>query len=340
MDATGNGSESPATQPLLQVKDLQVCFRQSRGRLLPVIDVANLSLDRNQAVGIVGESGSGKTMFCRALVGTLRRHGAEITSGTIIFDGQELAGAPERLWRRIRGREIGYVPQSSLAGLNPVLTVETQLVESIKAVKSLGRGAATEDPVELLEWVRIPRAKQVLKARSHQLSGGMRQRVMIAAAIVPKPKLLIADEPTTALDVTIQREILTLITDLRHELGTALILVSHDLAVVEEVCDNLIVMYAGASVESGPAGVLATAARHPYTRALQVSRVDLAVPGEDLETVYGDAASVGSWPDGCRFWPRCPLADDACRHNPHPPLVPVAKQMSACLHADLLDELS
>ena len=340
LEATDAGSETPGARPLLHVEDLRVGFRTGGRRLLPVIDAANLRLDQNQAVGIVGESGSGKTMLCRALVGTLARHGAEIISGSVLFDGLELVGAPERTWRRIRGREIGYVPQSSLAGLNPVLTVEAQLLESISAVKSIGGRAATQDPVELLEWVRIPRARQVLKARSHQLSGGMRQRVMIASAIVTRPKLLIADEPTTALDVTIQREILTLITDLRQELGTALILVSHDLAVVEEVCDSLMVMYAGASVEAGPVGALASAARHPYTRALQVSRVDLAVPGEDLEAIHGDAASVGSWPDGCRFWPRCSLADDECRRNPHPPLVPVAKQMSACIHADRIEALS
>ena len=302
--------------------------------MLPVIDAANLRLNQRQAVGIVGESGSGKTMLCRALIGTLPRHGAEIAAGTVRFDGQELTAAPERVWRAIRGREIGYIPQSSLAGLNPVLTVETQLVESITAVRSLSRRQARQEAVELLERVRIPRAKQVLKARSHQLSGGMRQRVMIAAAIAQSPKLLIADEPTTALDVTIQREILTLITQLRQDLGMALILVSHDLGVIEEVCDNVMVMYAGASVEAGPVAALSTRARHPYTRALRVSRVDRAVPGEDLEAIPGDAASVGSWPTGCRFWPRCPLADESCRRDPQPALMPVGQQLSACIHAD------
>ena len=162
------------------MKDLCVSFRKGGGRSLPVIDAANLSLNRRQAVGIVGESGSGKTMLCRALIGTLTRHGAGIVSGTVRFDGQELAHVPERVWRSIRGREIGYIPQSSLAGLNPVLTVETQLVESITSAGSLSRQQAREEAVALLERVRIPRAQQVLKARSHQLSGGMRQRVMIA----------------------------------------------------------------------------------------------------------------------------------------------------------------
>ena len=304
-----------------------------------MIDTANLSLNQRQAVGIVGESGSGKTMLCRALIGTLPRHGAGIVSGAIRFDGQELAGAPERAWRSIRGREIGYIPQSSLAGLNPVLTVETQLVESITAVRSLSRQEARQEAVALLERVQIPRAQQVLKARSHQLSGGMRQRVMIAAAIAQGPKLLIADEPTTALDVTIQREILSLITQLRQDLNMALILVSHDLAVIEEVCDNVMVMYAGASVEAGPVEALSKAPRHPYTRALRVSRVDRAVPGQDLEAIPGDAASVGSWPEGCRFWPRCALADGDCRRDPQPALMPIAQQLSACIHPERMAEL-
>ena len=326
-------------EPLLEVRDLCISFRKGGGRKLPVIDAANLSLNQRQAVGIVGESGSGKTMLCRALIGTLPRHSAEIVSGAVRFDGQELAGAPERVWRNIRGREIGYIPQSSLAGLNPVLTVETQLVESITAVGSLSRQQARQEAVALLERVQIPRAQQVLKARSHQLSGGMRQRVMIAAAIAQGPKLLIADEPTTALDVTIQREILSLITQLRQDLNMALILVSHDLAVIEEVCDNVMVMYAGASVEAGPVAALSKAPRHPYTRALRVSRVDRAVPGEDLEAIPGDAASVGSWPTGCRFWPRCALADDDCRRDSQPALMPIAQQLSACIHPERMPEL-
>ena len=253
--------------------------------------------------------------------------------------GRSWQARRKRVWRGIRGREIGYIPQSSLAGLNPVLTVETQLVESIAAVGSMSRQQAREEAVALIERVQIPRAQQVLKARSHELSGGMRQRVMIAAAIAQGPKLLIADEPTTALDVTIQREILNLITQLRQELNMALILVSHDLAVIEEVCDEVMVMYAGASVEAGPVAALSKAPRHPYTRALRVSRVDRAVPGRDLEAIPGDAASVGSWPAGCRFWPRCALADEDCRRDSQPALMPTAQQLSACIHAERMAEL-
>lgn len=322
---------------LLEVRDLGVGITRVGEGVLPIVDGANLTVHRDQSVGIVGESGSGKTMLCRALIGTLRRHGARLTSGKILFAGENLADAPERVWRQVRGRKIGYVPQSSLAGLNPVLTIETQLVESMRARHSMGRREARDKALDLLEMVAIPRARQVLKQRSPHLSGGMRQRVMIATALAQEPKLLIADEPTTALDVTIQREILNLIQELRVQLGMALILVSHDLAVIEEVCDSIMVMYAGASVEAGSVETLALRPRHPYTRGLRAARVDLAIPGEDLAAVPGDPVTVGSWPQGCRFWPRCPLADDECRSGIQPPLEPVDQQLSACIHADRMD---
>ncbi len=322
---------------ILEVEGLCISVPRARGRMLRIVDTADFQLRRNQSLGIVGESGSGKTMLCRALIGTLRRHGAVVASGKILFDGQELAGAGEDVWSRIRGRRIGYVPQSSLAGLNPVLTVRTQLLESIRAARELAPGEAGEEALQLLKLVRIPRPEMVLESRSHQLSGGMRQRVMIATAIAQEPEILIADEPTTALDVTIQREILSLINSLRKRLNMSLIFVSHDLAVIEEVCDSVMVMYAGASVEVGPIAAVSDAPRHPYTRALLASRVDLATVGTELETVPGDPASVGAWPQGCRFWPRCPLADDVCRQDAQPPLASVGRQLTACLHADRLE---
>jgi peptide/nickel transport system ATP-binding protein len=323
---------------LLAVEDLRVSFAKGGGHLLPVIDAANLTLARNEAIGIVGESGSGKTMLCRSLIGTLRRRGATITSGRILFEGRDLAPAPEGVWRQIRGREIGYVPQSSLAGLNPVLSIKTQLVEAITAARPVGAREAEREAVDLLDLVRIARAAQVLEQRSHQLSGGMRQRVMIAAALAQRPKLLVADEPTTALDVTVQHEILDLIGKLRRELGMALILVSHDLGVIEEVCSRVVVMYAGASVEVGPVSAVVNAPRHPYSRALRTSRVDTATPGVDLEAIPGDPPTIGSWPTGCRFWPRCPFATDDCRLGGQPALRPAAPQLTACIHADRLGE--
>ena len=317
---------------LLEVQDLQISFRKAYGRLLPVVDVANFKLKPDEAMGIVGESGSGKTMLSRAIIGTLARRGALITAGKIFFGGIDLSTASEHTWRHIRGKQIGYVPQSSLAGLNPVLTIETQLIESITSSKRSSIKDAKTKAAELLEMVCIARAKQVLKNRAHELSGGMRQRVMIAAAIAQNPKLLIADEPTTALDVTVQKEVLKLITSLRKELGMALILITHDLAVIEEVCDTVMVMYAGTSVEFGPVTVLASTPKHPYTLALRDSRVDIASPGEELEAIPGDPTSVGDWPQGCRFWPRCSLADDMCRTDSNYPLLSLGNQLSACIH--------
>lgn len=309
--------------------------------MLPVVDSVSLSLDQTQAVGIVGESGSGKSMFCRALIGTLARHDAEVLSGSIRFDGDELAGASESTWRQIRGRQIGYVPQSSLAGLNPVLTIGTQLVEALTSFgRSAGRAQAEREARHLLEIVRIPRAEAIMRVRPNELSGGMRQRVMIAGALAAQPRLLVADEPTTALDVTVQREILTLIADIRRELGMALILVSHDLSVIEEVCNNVLVMYAGASVEFGSVVDVVRATRHPYTAALRASRIDAAMPGIDVETIEGEPPTLGDWPTGCRFWPRCPLATDACRTGPQPGLRTVGRQLTACIRAELLESAS
>ncbi len=278
-------------------------------------------------------------MLCRSLIGTLKRHAAVVTGGHILLDGDDLAGADERAWRKVRGRVVGYVPQSSLASLNPVLTIQTQLIEAASAVRAISRTEGRLEALRLLELVRIPRAEQVLGQRAHELSGGMRQRVVIATALAQRPRLLVADEPTTALDVTVEHQILRLIEDLRSEFGMALILVSHDLAVIDEVCDRVVVMYAGASVESGSCARLARAQRHPYSHALRVSRVDASEPGEPLETIGGETPSVGDWPPGCRFWPRCTFADDACRAGPQPRLVELDNQWTACIRAEAIGPL-
>jgi len=324
---------------LLRVQDLQISFNKGYKKLLPVVDVANFNLKSDDAIGIVGESGSGKTMLSRAIIGTLARRGALITSGKIFFNGIDLSISNEKTWRSIRGKKIGYVPQSSLAGLNPVLTIETQLLESIASSKKITVRDARKKAVELLEMVRITRAKQVLKNRSHELSGGMRQRVMIATAIAQNPRLLIADEPTTALDVTVQKDILKLITNLRVELGMSLILITHDLAIIEEVCNNVMVMYAGNTVEFGSVRELTITPKHPYTLALRDSRVDIASPGEDLETIPGDPTAVGHWPKGCRFWPRCVLADHKCMEDRNYPVFKVDKQLSACIHYERMEKI-
>ncbi len=337
---TAGPKVEPGEQPhalLLRVEGLQVAFRKDWGRQLPVIDTANLTVRPDEAVGIVGESGSGKTMLCRSIIGTLRRRDAVITGGRIVFNGRDLTHAPEGVWREIRGKKIGYIPQSSLAGLNPVLNVETQLTEAVTAAQPMSHESARREALRLLDLVRIPRVEAVLKERSHELSGGMRQRVMIAAALSQKPKLLVADEPTTALDVTVQREILSLISRLRKELSMALILVTHDLSVVEEVCDSVMVMYAGATVEAGPLDAVVNAPRFPYSRALRASRIDRAAPGQDIEAIGGEPPTLGAWPSGCRFWPRCALGDGACRKGTHLALKPIARQLSACIYAERMD---
>jgi ABC-type glutathione transport system ATPase component len=219
--------------------------------LLSIVDTADFQLLRRQALGIVGESGSGKTMLCRALMGTLRRHGAMVASGRILYRDRDLAGADEKVWRRIRGRRIGYVPQSSLAGLNPVLKVRTQLTEAIHAAREVSAGEADDQALQLLELVRILRPDQVLEMRSHELSGGMRQRVMIAAALAQQPEILIADEPTTALDIRHQVAIFRLLRTLKAERGVTVIVVVHDLNLAARYCERLILLSRGQCVVEG-----------------------------------------------------------------------------------------
>ena len=326
--------EVPTDMPYLIVDQLRIGVPRAAGELR-IVDEVNVALDAGRSLGIVGESGSGKTMLCRSFIGTLPRYGVAITGGRLMIAGLDMTRATEQDWRRIRGRAIGYVPQSSLAGLNPVLTVETQLLEALHiGQRSLSGSQARAEARRLLDLVRIPRAAQVLNERSHQLSGGMKQRVMIAAALALTPPLLVLDEPTTALDVTVQYEILLLIRALREELKMGLILVSHDLAVVEFLCERIMTMYAGASVEIGPAAGMRSRPRHPYTDALLHSRLGLAERGVDLVAIPGESPGVGSWPEGCRFWPRCPHAIEACKAGPQPPLRLVDGHLTACIRAE------
>jgi oligopeptide/dipeptide ABC transporter ATP-binding protein len=295
-------------------------------------------LHRGEMLGLIGESGSGKTMVCRSLIGTLHRRGARILSGNIRLAELNLARASETVWRAVRGRRVGYVPQSALAGLNPVMTIGAQLREAIQ----LGPQAAAQNAAararELLDVVSIRRPDMVLKQYPSQLSGGMRQRVMIACAIASGPELLVADEPTTGLDVTVQADIMKLLRRIRTAMGMAIILVSHDLALVDDVCDRVVVMHAGTCVESGSVTELATPL-HPYTRALNRSRIDLAEPGSELVTIKGQPPAVGAWRPGCRFVERCEIVQDDCRLGSHPPLSePEDGHRTACLHRELIGD--
>ena len=322
----------------LTVTGLQISV--NRQDPLPLVDTATFRVPAGGSLGIVGESGSGKSMLCRALIGTLGRYGARVSAGTALLGDTDLVTATRQQWREIRGRRIGYVPQSSLAGLNPVLTVGTAMREAVTADRSMSRRQARREALHYLDLVQLPNVANLLGKRPHELSGGMRQRVMIAAAVAQRPTLLVADEPTTALDVSVQSEILAMLRQLREALGMSLILVSHDIAVIEEVCDDTLVMYAGATVESGPQGATTSAPLHPYTLALLHSRIDLATPGAMLQAIDGEPPLAGSWPAGCRFWPRCPIAQSDCRSGGQPPLREFDGRFSACLHTREVADVS
>ncbi|MCZ8108849.1 MAG: ABC transporter ATP-binding protein [Burkholderiales bacterium] len=332
-----SGAPLPAFDPtLLDVRDLRIGIRQGRRAPLRVVDKADFTIGRGEIVGLVGESGSGKSMICRSLIGTLPRRGACIMSGTLTFAGRDLASLDERAWRDIRGKQIGYVAQSALAGLNPVMTIEAQLREAIEQDRSAHPEAGAARAKSLLDIVHIRRPEAVLRQYPHQLSGGMRQRVMIACAIASRPQLLVADEPTTGLDVTVQAEIMKLLRTIQAEMGLSIILVSHDLALIDDVCERVVVMHAGACIETAGVEQLA-APKHPYTAALQRSRIELAAPGSELVTIVGRPPAVGSWQAGCRFADRCDMARSDCRQGDHPELRPIGQgRSSACLHWDQL----
>ena len=323
-----------SAEKLLKVSDLEIGIPHPRRETLVIVNKATFDVGYGEMLGIVGESGSGKTMVCRSIIGTLERRGAKVLAGRVIFEDQDLAHASETVWKKLRGKAIGYVPQSALAGPNPVLTIAAQLAEALK--KSEKGGTIAEQSRALLELVKIRRIDTVMKQYPNQLSGGMRQRVMIACALASSPKLLIADEPTTGLDVTVQAQIMLLLKEIRQEFGTAIILISHDLALIDDVCDRVVVMHAGATVEVGSVAQMANP-RHPYTVALNQSRIDIAVPGSELVTILGSAPSVGQWPTGCRFAGRCTFVQNDCTTGDHPPLFgEQGAHQSACLHADML----
>jgi peptide/nickel transport system ATP-binding protein len=320
--------------PLVIAKDLKIDVHVTRTMKLAIVDTVSLEIERGQITGLIGESGSGKTMLCRALVGTLERRGGYIASGSLIFDGIDLVNAKPNVWGEIRGKRIGYVPQSALAGPNPVMTIGAQLGEAILQDKSFDRGSVEKRALELLNIVQIRRPETVLKQYQHELSGGMKQRVMIACAIAQQPQLIVADEPTTGLDVTVQAEIMDLLKQIRRDFNTSIILVSHDLPLINEVCDDIVVMHAGTTVEKIPSKDI-KAAKHPYTLALYNSRIDLVVPKGELKTINGQPPSVGNWPKGCRFSERCDFVQDRCKVEQTLPLISIgANHSTSCLLHD------
>ena len=300
---------------LLRIRDLRTWISTLDG-VARAVDGVDLDVGEGEAVGIVGESGSGKSMLALSVPGLLPRPGGRIVCGSSIrFRGRELVGASEADVRRIRGGEVAMVFQEPMTSLNPVLTVGSQVRESLELHRGLKGKAGREEAARLLGEVGIPEPGRRLDAYPHQLSGGMRQRVMIAMALAGDPALLIADEPTTALDTTVQARILALLDEIRRLRGMALLLVSHDLATVGRVCDRMVVMYAGRIMEEGSTDVLLTSPAHPYTQGLLASRPARGDGGRVLEPIPGEVPEATDWPGGCRFHPRCRHAWDLCRER-------------------------
>jgi len=275
----------------------------------------SLTVGAGEAVGIVGESGCGKTITARAVLGLLPP-GGRVTSGSVRFAGQELTTLTEKQLNRVRGAGIALVSQDAVSSLDPTYTIGGQLCEVIRHHAEASRRAATERAVELLATVRLPEPETILRLYPHQLSGGMAQRAGIAVALAASPRLLIADEPTTALDVTVQQEVLELLGDLRRRLGMALVLVTHDWGVLAEVCDRAVVMYAGEIVEEATIDRLCLTPRHPYSAALLAANPQLASPGRPLPVIPGRVPAPTAWPAGCRFAPRCSRATTECTAHP------------------------
>ncbi|MEU7580920.1 ABC transporter ATP-binding protein [Streptomyces sp. NPDC041068] len=325
----------PTTEPLLSIEDLSVDI-VSRERTVHALDGVSLSLAPGEALGIVGESGCGKTMTALSVLGLLPP-GGQVTGGRVLFDGRDLAAAPAPVLQDVRGNTVGMVFQDPLTSLNPTMTIGAQVVEPLLLHRpGIGRKEAWTRAEEMLRLVGMPQPAERMKAYPHQLSGGMRQRVAIAMALVCEPKLLIADEPTTALDVTTQHQILELVDDLRARLGMAMILVTHDLGVIAHRVDRVAVMYAGKVAEQSDVRGLFARPRHRYTEALFAALPERAADsGTELHTIPGLPPNLGVRPTGCRFAPRCAFATDECRDTEPQPVddeVQGAEHRFACFH--------
>lgn len=297
------------TEPLLEVRDLRVGFQTEEGLLTAVDDVA-FTLESGKMMGLVGESGCGKSVTARTLMRLLEQPSGRVLKGEVLLEGRDVLTLPLEAMRKIRGKEIAMIFQEPMTALNPVHRVGRQIVENILLHQEIGANAALKRAVELMEWVGIPAPDERINDYPHQLSGGMRQRVMIAMALSCNPKILIADEPTTALDVTVQAQILDLIKRLQKDTGMAVILITHDLGVVAETCDDVAVMYAGRIVERGPVETVFRSPQHPYTKGLMgcLPRLDHP-PKTMLPIIPGMVPGLRDLPEGCRFAARCP--------NPH-----------------------
>ena len=299
---------------LLELRDLVTVFDTADG-VARAVDGVSFSIDRGETLGVVGESGCGKSVTALSILRLVPEPPGRIESGSVLFQGVDLLHMSEPELRAIRGNEIAMIFQEPMTSLNPVFTVGFQVAEALRLHRGLGKREAESEAVRMLELVEIPDAESRARDFPHQLSGGMRQRVMIALALSCTPSLLIADEPTTALDVTIQAQILELLGELQQRLGMALLLITHDLGVVAERADRVMVMYAGRVVEQGPADSVLASPRHPYTRGLIASQPRLGATGERLQPIAGMVPRLTELPSGCHFRTRCSLATDRCERE-------------------------
>ena len=307
----------PAAEALLDVIDLHVHIPSPRG-LVEAVDGVSFRVGHGEVIGIVGESGCGKSMLALSIMGLVPEPG-RVASGRIELDGRDLLALPDREMRRVRGSEIGMIFQDPAASLNPVMRVGRQIRETIEAHRTVSSGEARQLSIDMLRAVRIPEPEVRAADYPHQYSGGMRQRVMIAIGMANRPKLLIADEPTTALDVTVQAQIMELLHAMNEETGTAIILITHNIALVSRFCSRVLVMYAGRIIEAGPTREVFRVPRHPYTTALlkAVPRVDARLD-EGLTAIEGRPPDLARKPAGCAFHPRCTLRREICMSEDPP----------------------
>jgi peptide/nickel transport system ATP-binding protein len=326
-------SEQPEDNtPLLQVENLVTAFETETGSVRAV-DGVSLSVQPGRTLGIVGESGCGKTVTALSIINLLPQPTATIVEGEIWFEGEDLAAAPIERLHEVRGNRIGMIFQEPMTALNPVHRIGRQIMESLKLHREISEQYALAATIEMLDKVGIPSPEIRVSEYPHQLSGGMRQRVMIAMALICNPSLIIADEPTTALDVTIQAQILELLQDMQDASNTSIIMITHDLGVIAETCDDVLVMYAGRVAEEGSVEEVFNTPRHPYTQGLLSSIPRLDTPRKSrLTTIEGMVPALDDMPTGCRFNNRCPYADETCTDS-YPALVGAAgEHRTACHH--------
>jgi oligopeptide/dipeptide ABC transporter ATP-binding protein len=332
----GKGSNSGAS--LLEVRDLRTHFLSDEGEY-PAVDGVSFSVAAGRTLGIVGESGCGKSVTSLSIMGLVPQPPGRIAGGEVLFDGQDLLRLRPAELRELRGNRISMIFQEPMTSLNPAFTIGDQIIEGIRRHRKVGQQVAREQAIEMLRRVRIPAPERRIDDYPHKLSGGMRQRAMIAMALACGPKLLIADEPTTALDVTVQAQILDLMRQLRDETGAAIMLITHDLGVIAELAQDVIVMYAGKIVERAPVAELFADPQHPYTVGLLGSIPKLHEAQPQLTTIEGVVPNPLALPQGCRFHPRCPFAIEECR-KAEPPLAEVKPgHASACWRAPLEEKV-